>query len=91
MKYALSQKFDIKDMGKLHHFLGMKILQYESHENIGQPSYMSKILHKFACKIANRFAHLLILRQSLQILPTVKIVLINNLTNLLLEHCFTYQ
>ena len=47
-KYArLSQKFDIKDMGKLHHFLGIKILQYESYENIGQLSYMSKILHKF--------------------------------------------
>ena len=49
IKYALSQKFDIKDMEKLHHFLGMKILQDESSERIwiGQPAYISKILQKF--------------------------------------------
>ena len=49
IKYALSQKFDVKDMGKLHHFLGMKILQDESSERIwiGQPAYISKILQKF--------------------------------------------
>jgi len=36
-------------VGKLYHFLGMKILQDENSENIwiGQPAYISKILHKF--------------------------------------------
>ena len=49
IKCALSQKFNIKDMGKLHHFLGMKIVQDENSEDIwiGQPAYISKILHKF--------------------------------------------
>ena len=93
IKYALLQRFDIKDMGKLHHFLGMKILQDESSERIwiGQPAYISKILQKFGIKIASQLARLLILGQSLRNLPTVKIALINNVINLQLELCFTYR
>jgi len=75
-----------KDMGKLHHFLGMKILQDENSENIwiGQPAYISKILHSLACRIASQLAHLLILGQSLRNFPTVKTALINNIVDLLL-------
>ena len=41
VKETLEKKFDIKDMGKLHYFLGMKVLQNEKNGNvwIGQPAY----------------------------------------------------
>ena len=49
IKTALSQKFDVKDLGKLHHFLGVTVTQ--NHERgtvwIGQPSYTEAILQKF--------------------------------------------
>ena len=49
IKNALAHKFDIKDMGKLHYFLGTKILQDEKSMNIwiGQPAYTNKLLKKF--------------------------------------------
>ena len=49
VKDGLALKFDIKDMGKLHYFLGMKILQDEKSENIWicQPSYTDNLLKKF--------------------------------------------
>ena len=93
IKYALSQKFDIKDMGKLHHFLGMNILQDESSERIwiGQLAYISnKILQKFGMQDCKPI--------STPVDPgakltkyTVKIASINNIINLQLELCFTYR
>ena len=49
VKAALSQKFEIKDMGKLHHFLGMSIVQNEENKTvwIGQPAYTKNVLKKF--------------------------------------------
>ena len=49
VKRALDAKFDIKDMGKLHYFLGIKFLQDEKTGNvwIGQPAYVESILKKF--------------------------------------------
>ena len=49
VKRALGAKFNIKDMGKLHYFLGMNILQDEKTGNvwIGQPAYVESILKKF--------------------------------------------
>jgi len=49
MKNALSHKFDIKDMGQLHYFLGIKVLQDKKSGNvwIGQPTYTDKLLRKF--------------------------------------------
>ena len=49
VKRALGAKFNIKDMGKLHYFLGMNILQDEKTGNvwIGQPAYVESILNKF--------------------------------------------
>jgi len=46
VKRALSAKFDIKDMGKLHY---LKILQDEKIGNvwIGQPAYVESILKKY--------------------------------------------
>ena len=42
VKRALGAKFNIKDMGKLHYFLGLNILQDEKTGNvwIGQPAYI---------------------------------------------------
>ena len=49
VKRALAAKFDIKDIGRLHYFLGMKILQDEQTGNvwIGQPAYVESVLKKF--------------------------------------------
>ena len=49
VKAALSQKFEIKDMGKLHHFLGMSVVQDETRKTvwIGQPTYTENLLQKF--------------------------------------------
>ena len=41
MKESLSRKFDINDMGKLHYFLGMQVVQDQQTGDtwIGQPNY----------------------------------------------------
>ena len=49
VKDALSRKFDMKDMGRLHYFLGMTIVQNETegYTWIGHPSYTENLLKKF--------------------------------------------
>ena len=49
VKKALGDKFQVKDMGELHHFLGTKVLQNKQNGDvwIGQPAYVQKILRKF--------------------------------------------
>ena len=49
MKQELSTKFDMKDLGPLHHFLGVTVIQDQLGENIwiGQPTYTEKVLHRF--------------------------------------------
>jgi len=46
MKLQLSQKFEMKDLGQLHHFLGVKVIQdlFSGSIWIGQPSYIDKLL-----------------------------------------------
>ena len=58
VKKALAQKFDIKDMGKLHHFLGMKIIQDEATGKvwIGQPAYTESLLQRFGMEMAKPVA-----------------------------------
>ena len=49
VKKELSQKFEMKDLGLLHHFLGVNISQ-DQHTGriwIGQPMYTEKLLQKF--------------------------------------------
>ena len=45
---AIAETFDITDMGKFHHFVGIKI-NYLNSGNIwtGQPAYVRKVLKKF--------------------------------------------
>ena len=42
-------QFNIKDMGKLHHFLGMTVVQDKNKKSvwIGQPAYAENLLRKF--------------------------------------------
>ena len=48
VKKELARHFDMKDMGELKHFLGMKIIQHPN-GNIwmGQTSYTKNVLEKF--------------------------------------------
>ncbi len=49
VKNTLSMRFEIKDMGELNHFLGMKVVQDQKTGNvwIGQPAYAESVLQKF--------------------------------------------
>ena len=49
VKKRISEKFDVKDMGKLHHFLGVKVIQntQTGHIWIGQPNYTLELLVRF--------------------------------------------
>eukprot|EP00794_Sanderia_malayensis_P003848 gene3848-4384_t len=49
VKKELADKFTIKDMGKLHHFLGVKIVQNKDKGEawMGQESYVKELLQKF--------------------------------------------
>ena len=49
MKAALSSKFDIEDMGMLHHFLGVKVIQNLEAGSIwiGQQTYTQDLLIRF--------------------------------------------
>ena len=43
-KRALGDRFDVKDLGKLHYFLGIRIVQDDNTGEvwIGQPAYTNK-------------------------------------------------
>ena len=49
IKETLARRFEMKDLGMLHHFLGVKVVQNSSTGEIwiGQPAYTEKLLHKF--------------------------------------------
>ena len=49
VKKAFGDKFEVKDMGELHHFLGTKVLQNKHNGDvwIGQQAYTQKVLRKF--------------------------------------------
>ena len=49
IKDELSKEFEIKDLGKLKYFLGMKVVQDEASKSIwiGQPAYTEDVLKRF--------------------------------------------
>ena len=59
IKAALADRFDVKDMGELHYFLGVKIIQDHRKGTIwmGQPLYTENLISNFnmqdakTCKI----------------------------------------
>ena len=54
VKKYLTDCFEVRDMGELHHFLGMKIVQFCETGDvwIGQPAYAGSILQKFSMDAA---------------------------------------
>ena len=50
MKKSLSDRFKMQDLGQLHHFLGIKVLQnlVEGKVWMGQPKYVQKLLERYA-------------------------------------------
>ena len=54
VKEALAKQFEVKDIGELHYFLGVSIVQNHKAGNIwiGQPTYTENILMKFAVENA---------------------------------------
>ena len=54
VKEALAKQFEVKDMGELHYFLGMSIVQNHKAGNIwiSQPTYTENILKKFGMENA---------------------------------------
>ena len=57
-KRALGDRFDVKDLGKLHYFLGIRIVQDDNTGEvwIGQPAYTNKLLEKFGMEDAKSVA-----------------------------------
>ena len=49
VKLALAKRFDVKDLGELNYFLGVKIVQNHRAGTIwiGQPTYIEGVLKKF--------------------------------------------
>lgn len=47
MKAILARKFEIKDLGELNYFLGIKVEQRENSIWIGQPAYTANLLESF--------------------------------------------
>ena len=49
VKKELSQQFKMKDLGPLHHFLGVTVTQDQGTGQVwmGQPTYTEQLLHKF--------------------------------------------
>lgn len=52
-KLSMMQEFEMTDMGKLHHFLGIEVLQSKNGVFISQESYAKEILKKFRMEQAN--------------------------------------
>ena len=50
VKKALGSKFEVKDMGEPHNFLGTKVLPNKQNGDIwiGQPAEIQKALHTFS-------------------------------------------
>ena len=53
-KRAICKRFDMKDLGKLHHFLGLKVVQDDDSGDvwIGQSAYVDKVLLKYGMQDA---------------------------------------
>ncbi len=51
IKSCLCRKFSVKDLGKLHHFLGIRVIQ-DDMIWIGQPVYVDNLLNKLGMQDA---------------------------------------
>ena len=57
-KTSVGERFDVKDLGRLHYFLGMKIVQSIITGDVwmGQPTYVGKVLERFGMNDAKAVA-----------------------------------
>ena len=55
-KKLFASKFEVKDMGRLHYFLGVRIVQNEGNVWIGQDRYLEEVLEKFGMQNAKSVA-----------------------------------
>ena len=55
IKKSLCDRFDVEDMGRLHHFLGVKVVQSKNLNSIwiGQPSFTKTLLKRFGMEQSN--------------------------------------
>ena len=55
VKRSISDKFRMEDMGQLHHFLGVKVVQCDNPTRIwiGQPAYIVELLQRFKMDNSN--------------------------------------
>ena len=53
VKKSLAERFDIKDMGRFHYVLGMKVIQDDETNEvwIGHPAYTKNLLQKFGISL----------------------------------------
>ena len=58
VKKALAKQFEVKDLGELHYFLGMKVVQDQKSGEvwIGQPAYAKNIVQHFGMEHAKAVA-----------------------------------
>ena len=49
VKTSLSEKFDVKDLGELHYFLGVQVVQDHKRGTVwmGQPTFAESVLQKY--------------------------------------------
>ena len=52
VKKALAMQFEVKDMGELHYFLGIKVVQKTGEVWISQPAYAESVPQKFGMENA---------------------------------------
>lgn len=52
-KERMSEFFDMSDMGKLSHYLGIEVIQEDGHTKLKQTGYAQKLLEKFGLKDCN--------------------------------------
>lgn len=52
VKKSLAERFEVKDLGRLHYFLGMKVIQEGRIVWIGQPNYTKKVAERFGLQDA---------------------------------------
>ena len=55
VKDAIASKFTVRDLGELHHFLGVKVIQNKDSNSIwiGQETYARELIKKFKMEESN--------------------------------------
>ena len=63
VKTAIANRFDVKDMGELHYFLGVKVVQDLEAGTIwmGQPTYTENLVSHFSMQMPSPVRHQLTL------------------------------